>query len=142
QFGGSAESFQAVQASTQRSVPKGCVMTKATPLCVSTFLALALALTSGAAAPPAAHPLPKIAKVTVNAPVTLTDNGDSWTMDNGIVKLTILKRNGNPTSLVYNGVEILTHGPTYWEQTPSGTVTASVTIDPTTNGGERAEVSV
>jgi rhamnogalacturonan endolyase len=117
-------------------------MTKATPLCVSTFLALAVALTSGAAAPPAAHPLPKIAKVTVNAPVTLTDNGDSWTMDNGIVKLTILKKNGNPTSLVYNGVEILTHGPTYWEQTPSGTVTASVTIDPTTNGGERAEVSV
>ncbi len=125
-------------------------MTKATLLRTSQFLGLhlglAIALTSVAAAQPAskpaAHPLPKVAKVSVNAPVTLTDNGDSWTLDNGIVKLTILKKNGNPKSLVYNGVEILTHGPTYWEQTPSGTVTASVTIDPATNGGERAEVSV
>src|SRR5208283_866632 len=29
-----------------------------------------------------------------------------------------------------------------WEQTPAGTITARVTIDPATNGGERAEVSV
>ena len=31
----------------------------------------------------------------VNAPVTLTDNGDTWTMDNGIVKATIVKKNGS-----------------------------------------------
>ena len=85
--------------------------------------------------------LPRVAKPTVNSPVTLTDNGDSWTMDNGIVKMSLLKRNGNMTSLVYHGVEILTHGQ-YWEQTPAGTITARVTIDPATNGGERAEVSV
>ena len=30
----------------------------------------------------------------------------------------------------------------FWEQTPSGQVTASVTIDPAQNGGERAEVAV
>ena len=30
----------------------------------------------------------------------------------------------------------------FWETTPSGTVTATVTIDPASNSGERAEVSV
>jgi rhamnogalacturonan endolyase len=88
-----------------------------------------------------AQPLPKVAPVTTSAPVTLTDNGDSWTMDNGIVKMTVVKRNGNLSSLVYHGVEILTRGE-YWEQTPSGTITARVTIDPSDNHGERAEVSV
>src|SRR5665213_3711034 len=85
--------------------------------------------------------LPQVQKVTVNAPVTLTDNGDSWTLDNGIVKMTVLKRNGNLSSLVYHGIEVLTRGE-YWEQTPSGTISAKVTIDPSSNGGERAEVSV
>jgi len=128
---------------------KGCAMTKARLLFVSAFLALAVLLLSGATAQPAAKPtaqpaahmLPKVAKVTVNDPVTLTDNGDSWTMDNGIVKMTILKRNGNISSLIYRGVETQTHGE-YWEQVPSGTITARVTIDPAANGGERAEVSV
>jgi rhamnogalacturonan endolyase len=117
-------------------------MTKARNFGICSVVGLAFALTACVAAQSAGHALPRVEKAAVNAPVTLTDNGDSWTLDNGIVKLTILKRNGNPTSLVYNGVEILTHGPTYWEQTPTGAVTASVTIDPATNGGERAEVSV
>jgi len=117
-------------------------MTKARLLFVSMFLALAAFLFYGASAQqPAAHVLPKVEKVTVNAPVTLTDNGDSWTLDNGIVKMTILKRNGNISSLIYHGVETQTHGE-YWEQVPSGTVTARVTIDPAANGGQRAEVSV
>ena len=108
-------------------------MTKARLLFVSLFLALAVVLTygsSGAAgrqseasransqAKPAAHVLPKVAKVTVNDPVTLTDNGDSWTLDNGIVKATILKSNGNLTTLVYHGVSILNTRSEYWEQTP------------------------
>jgi rhamnogalacturonan endolyase len=108
---------------------------------ISSFLALAVVLASGAAAQPAAHVLPKVAKATVNAPVTLTDNGDSWTIDNGIVKVTLAKRDGNLSAIVYHGVEILTHGKC-WEQTPAGTITAKVTIDPANNGGERAEVSV
>jgi rhamnogalacturonan endolyase len=116
-------------------------MTKARLLFVFLFLALAVVLTYGGVAQQAASVQPKVAKVTVNAPVTLTDNGDSWTMDNGIVKMSLLKRNGNLTSLVYHGVEVLTRGQ-YWEQAPSGDVTAKVTIDPATNGGERAEVSV
>jgi rhamnogalacturonan endolyase len=116
-------------------------MAKAIRLRVFTFLALAVALASCAEAQPASHSSPKIEKVAVNSLVTLTDNGDSWTMDNGIVKATIAKRDGNLSSLVYRGIEILSHG-RYWEQVPSGTVTSRVTIDPSTNGGERAEVSV
>ncbi len=69
-----------------RVVLKGRIMSKARLLFGSTFLALAVLLSSGAKAQPAAHVLPKVAKVTVNSPVTLTDNGDSWTLDNGIVK--------------------------------------------------------
>ena len=112
-------------------------MSKSPALVTTAFLALSAILTSAAPAQTA----PKVAKVTVNTPVTLTDNGDSWTMDNGIVKMTVLKRNGNLSSLVYHGTEILTRGE-YWEQVPTGTITAKVTIDPSTNGGERAEVSV
>ncbi len=128
-------------------------MTKSRFLFQSTFLILAVFLASGAVAQqatkgapaahaqPAAHVLPKVAKVTVKSPVTLTDNGDSWTMDNGIIKVTVLKSNGNLSELVYHGVSILTRVHN-WSFTPSGTITARVTIDPARNGGERAEVSV
>ena len=104
--------------------------------------------------------LPKIAKVTVNDPVTLTDNGDTWTLDNGIVKATIVKKNGSLLQVVYHGIETLRpsisrgsdnlHSPPTpsgspipsWEQMPAGTVTPSVTIDPAKNGGARAEVAI
>jgi rhamnogalacturonan endolyase len=62
-------------------------------------------------------------------------------MDNGIVKATINKRNGNMTSLMFRGINTMGQGG-YWEQAPSGTVTQAVTIDPAKNGGERGEVSV
>ena len=133
-------------------------MTKVRLVYVPAFVALAVFLTYGTLAQTAAsvkpvaaqvksaaaaHGMPAIEKVKVNAPVTLTDNGDTWTLDNGIVKASIRKRDGNLTSLVYHGVEILTKGNySYWEQRPAGTVTARVTVDPATNGGERAEVSV
>ena len=110
-------------------------MTKAKPLFVSTFLALAAVLTYGAAAQRAASVLPKVARVTVNDPVTLTDNGDSWVLDNGIVKATILKKNGNMSTVYYHSIDIPNARSEYWEQTPAGTVTAKVTIDPATNGG-------
>ena len=73
--------------------------------------------------------------------MTVADNGGNWTLDNGIVKATINKRNGNMTSLVYHGINTMGGGG-YWEQTPSGRVTQSLTIDPAKNGGERAEVDV
>jgi hypothetical protein len=73
-------------------------MTKAMVFSVSAVLALTVVLTSGAAAQSAAHVLPKVEKVTVNAPVTLIDNGDSWTLDNGIIKATFPKRDGRQGS--------------------------------------------
>ena len=92
--------------------------------------------------------------------MTVTDNGDTWTMDNGIIKATIDKKNGSLLQVIYHGIETLhpsisngsdnLHTPPTpagspipsWEQMPSGTVTPSVTIDPAKNGGERAEVAV
>src|SRR5579862_7526280 len=76
-----------------------------------------------------------------DAPVSVTDNGRTWTLDNGIVKATINKANGNMTALVYHGVNTMGGGG-YWEQTPPGQVTQSLTIDPATNGGARGEVDV
>ena len=54
-------------------------MTIVRVVCGCLFLAMAIALTSDTAAQPSAHMQPRIAKVTVNKPVTLTDSGDSWT---------------------------------------------------------------
>jgi rhamnogalacturonan endolyase len=87
--------------------------------------------------------LPAIAKSTVSTPVTVTDNGNTWTLSNGIVQATINKRNGSMPSLIFHGINTMdpANGGT-WEQTPSGQVTQSITIDPATNGGARAEVSV
>ena len=76
-----------------------------------------------------------------DAAVTLTDNENSWTLDNGIVKATINKGNGRMASLIFHGINTM-NGGGYWEQTPSGKVTRSVTINPAQNGGERGEVSV
>ena len=84
------------------------------------------------------------------APVTVTDNGRTWTLDNGIVKAVIDKHNGAMDSLFYKGIDTMGHEQGqagYWEQDPSaaaasGGLTDSLTIDPAKNGGERAEVSV
>jgi rhamnogalacturonan endolyase len=76
--------------------------------------------------------------------VTVIDNGDSWTLSNGIVKATIHKNNGNLSSLVYHGLETIGGTGGYWEQTPADApqLSNTVTIDPATNGGQRAEVSI
>lgn len=77
-----------------------------------------------------------------NAPVTLTDDGASWTMDNGIVRVTIQKNSGLMTSLIYRGYDTGSHG--IWEHTPQGApqLSNTVTIDPKSNEGDRAEVSI
>jgi len=79
----------------------------------------------------------------VHAPVTVTDNGRTWTLDNGIVKATINKSNGYMVSLLYHGIETMGAGG-YWEETPQGAPheTQTVTIDPSKNGGARAEVAI
>jgi rhamnogalacturonan endolyase len=91
----------------------------------------------------AALAAPAIAKAESNAPVTVIDNGRSWTLDNGIVRATINKGNGAMTSLFYHGINTLGGGGT-WEQSPQGSaqLTDTVTINPASNGGERAEVAV
>jgi len=76
--------------------------------------------------------------------VTVTDNGASWTLDNGIVKATISKDTGLMPSLVFHGRNVLGGNGGSWEHTPAGAphLTNNVTIDPSNNGGERAEVSI
>jgi rhamnogalacturonan endolyase len=90
----------------------------------------------------AADSAPVVARPAVDTPVTLTDSADAWTLDNGLVKITVAKSNGRLTSLVYQGRENLNPHSEGWEQYPSGATSAAVTIDPAANGGERAEVDV
>ena len=106
------------------------------PSCVVAFTLVALVLS---AVPVRAA---QGAKATDNAAVTVTDNGNSWTLDNGIVKATIGKNGGFLQSIIYRGFDTGSRG--IWEHTPQGApqVTNTITIDPATNGGERAEVSI
>ena len=77
------------------------------------------------------------------ADVFITDNGRSWTLDNGVVKATVTKGSGTLSSLIYRGIQTVGGGG-YWEETPQGApqVINSITIDPAKNSGARAEVSV
>jgi rhamnogalacturonan endolyase len=103
----------------------------------SAFISMALVAPSL----PAADGQPVVAKPNAGAPVTITDNGTTWTMDNGITKITIIKNTSVISSLVYHGVTIL--GPSEnWERVPSGQVTPSLSIDPAKNGGQRGEVAI
>ncbi len=97
----------------------------------------------------AAEVTPEVAKSTVDAPVKLTEDGASWTLDNGIVRATIAKRSGQISSLVYLATPATAaqRAAGNWEEDPSaaatvGGLTDAVTIDPAKNSGERAEVSV
>lgn len=94
---------------------------------------------------------PVVAAGQTAAPVTVTDNGRTWTLDNGIVKATVAKDTGSMPSLIYfskngdgKGTEILKASGGTWEHNPQGApvLVNSVSIDPATNGGARAEVSI
>jgi rhamnogalacturonan endolyase len=86
---------------------------------------------------------PSIARPESSAAVTVTDNGRTWTLENGMVKATINKTSGNMVSLLYHGIETMGGGG-YWEETPQNApqLTDTITIDPAKNGGARAEVAV
>jgi len=106
----------------------------------SSLFLLALAVSPALLAAPAA---PVVAKPAANSPVTVTDDGTSWILDNGIIKATVTKANGRLSSLMYKGVETNSRNSEGWEQYPNAaSATRAVTIDPATNGGQRAEVSV
>jgi rhamnogalacturonan endolyase len=106
-------------------------------------VAAVLVLIAWASSSLGADALPAIDRSQVNAPVTITDNGNSWTLDNGIVKATVSKFTGNMPSLIFHGVNTMGGGGS-WEQTPRGAAQGinSITIDPKTNGGERGEVAI
>jgi rhamnogalacturonan endolyase len=112
-------------------------------LVASAFIYLAMAVPLLRAADAA----PVVAKPQINAAVTVTDNGNNWTLDNGIVKASINKRSGDLEALIYKGLDTMGHDQGragYWEEDPSGApdLKQSITIDPAKNGGERAEVSI
>ena len=82
-------------------------------------------------------------------PVTLTDDGTSFTLTNGIVTTKVDKHSASLLTLQYKGHELL--GPMgidgFWALPASNMVfgskrEASVMLDPKTNHGERAIVSV
>lgn len=97
----------------------------------------ALALALAAALPLSAH-------AQAGGAVTVTDNGASWTLDNGIVKATISKDTGFMPSLIYKGKQMMQASGGTWEHTPAGApvLTNTVVVDPSRNGGARAEVMV
>ncbi len=105
------------------------------PALIVAAIALGTVLDAGAA--------PVVAKTRTETPVTVTDNGDFWTLDNGIVRATINKSSGRLTSLDYHGMNTMGGGGD-WEETPQDApqLTDTVTIDPASNGGERAEVAI
>jgi rhamnogalacturonan endolyase len=92
----------------------------------------------------ATQPIAFAASPPPSPAVTLTDNGSSWTLDNGIVKATITKNNAFMPSLIYHGMEMLAASGGTWEHTPQGAphLTNTVTIDPASDHGDRAEISV
>ncbi len=82
------------------------------------------------------------------ADVTVTENDNSFTLDNGVIAARVSKRSGNLMSLVYKQLELLDKGDGpgvsgYWSHDISrGDRSSSITIDPKSNHGERGEVSV
>jgi rhamnogalacturonan endolyase len=80
--------------------------------------------------------------------VTLSEDPTAYTLDNGIVTAQISKHSGDLLSLKYKNLEMLDnvnqHQPAYWSHnTAQGQqIIPRVTIDPQSNDGERAEVSV
>jgi rhamnogalacturonan endolyase len=94
------------------------------------------------------------ASVPVSAPpVTVTDDGPTYTLANGYLTIKVDKVTGDLVSVktphtVTPDVELMGfvsgHHAGYWEQSPALAARREdkITIDPATNKGERAEVSV
>src|SRR5689334_10495732 len=82
------------------------------------------------------------------AGVSVAEDEATFTLANDHVTAKVAKRSGDLVSLKFHGLELLGDGSghpyAYWSHTPGRgqKSVARVTIDPKTNGGERAEVSV
>ena len=83
-----------------------------------------------------------------DAPVTVTQDATLFTIGNSWLTAQVNKTTGNLVSLKFRGIETMGYASGahagYWEQNPAKAprLTATLTIDPASNGGERAEVSV
>lgn len=115
-------------------------------------------------------------RLAAAAPVTLQEDADTYTLDNGVVAVMVAKASGDLVSYRYRGLELLgtfltpegkpdlerdppganpnglnrgmtDHQYGFWSHDamgPRGTAPAitRITIDPSANGGQRAEVSI
>ena len=80
--------------------------------------------------------------------VVVTEDPTSFVLSNGTLVARVAKRTGALTSLLYKNTEVLYTGSgsvgAYWSQDATGgkDTVARITIDPKSNNGDRAEVSV
>ncbi|MDK6076045.1 polysaccharide lyase family protein [Massilia varians] len=85
--------------------------------------------------------------------VTYRDMGDNIVLDNGIVTLTILKRDASIRNFTYKGMNLFAGGHggggNFWSWNAPAfggpadtTTTATLTVDPGTNNGDYAEVKI
>jgi len=86
-------------------------------------------------------------RVSASDAVTLSETDSSYALANGIVTVSVAKRSGDLFSLKYKGLEMLDtaagHQAAYWSHNAARAPEVTrVTIDPQSNGGERAEVSI
>jgi len=121
---------------------------------LATALAVPTLRAANAAPVPAATPAKTdavvVAKPDPKYDVAITDEGNFYLLNNGIVAARVNKRSGELVALFYKGVDRAGHdqgavGP--WEQDPSaaeasGGLTRTITIDPATNGGARGEIAI
>jgi rhamnogalacturonan endolyase len=88
------------------------------------------------------------ALAAASAPVIITEDDKEFTLANGSLTAHISKTTGDLNSLRFNGLEMMGyvsgHHAGYWEQNPAkaAQLTATVTINPVSNGGSRGEVSI
>src|SRR5579862_3060005 len=88
------------------------------------------------------------AAYAADQPVTITQDDKTFTLSNGVLTAQVNKTTGDMVSLKYHGLETMGytsgHHAGYWEQTPAkaARLTATMTIDPASNGGARGEVSI
>jgi rhamnogalacturonan endolyase len=88
-----------------------------------------------------------------DTPVTVTEDANTVTLDNGVIKAVVKKANANLFSLQLRGLELLSQGQAYWnvygkipgqqntQEKPGPSVTR-LTEDPAKNGGRLGEVAL
>lgn len=97
---------------------------------------------------PASNNTPTGTSAAETNKVTVSEDQDYFTLDNGLVTAKISKHSGDVLSLKYKNLEMLDnvdqHQPAYWSHnTAQGQqIVPRITIDPKSNGGERGEISV